>query len=89
MSVGALANLYAAAALFALGVGVFHLLAEIHSGAGRHPVSGAGLTEIVLGTWWGLTFSGYVVVLWPLSYANHALMFSLWPDRDECAGGLR
>jgi hypothetical protein len=41
----------------------------------------------VRGILFGLTFTGYILVLWPLSYANHVLIARAWqapghPDSD-------
>lgn len=66
----ALLALYVAAALFGLGVGLWDLLARDISG--RRP--GAVVLQGVYGVLWGTTFTGYVLLLWPLSYANHALI---------------
>jgi hypothetical protein len=66
----ALAALYAAAALFGLAVGVADLV--LLDAPGRRP--GAVVLQSVYGVLWGITFTGYVALLWPLSYANHALL---------------
>jgi hypothetical protein len=35
----------------------------------------AALIELVLAVLWGLTFGGYALVLWPLSFFNHRLVW--------------
>ena len=65
----ALVSLYTAAALFGLSIGI----ADLATGApGRHAVE--VVVQPVPAVWWGLTFMGYVLVLWPLAYWNHALL---------------
>jgi len=66
----ALVALYVAAALFGLGVGLWDLL--VLDIPGRRP--GAVVLQAIYGVLWGTTFTGYVVLLWPLSIANHALL---------------
>lgn len=66
----ALAALYVAAALFGLAVGVADLV--LLDAPGRRPI--AVVLQSVYGVLWGLTFTGYVLLLGPLSYANHALV---------------
>jgi hypothetical protein len=66
----ALAALYLAAALFGLAVGVADLV--LLDAPGRRPI--AVVLQSVQGVLWGLTFTGYVLLLGPLSYANHALV---------------
>jgi hypothetical protein len=67
---GSLFYLYVAAACFAIGMALFS------------PVFGprdvrfsAGLIEHVLAVLWGLTVGGYALVLWPLSFFNHRLVW--------------
>jgi len=66
----ALVALYLAAALFGLAVGVADLV--LLDAPGRRPI--AVVLQSVYAIIWGLTFSGYVAFLWPLAYANHALI---------------
>jgi len=30
--------------------------------------------QTVLGVWWGITFAGYLPLLWPIAYLTHALL---------------
>ena len=59
--------LYLAAALFGLAVGVVDTLNDDI----QNRISSAVVIESVLAFLWGLTFSGYVLFLWPLAFANH------------------
>lgn len=65
----ALASLYLGATLFALAVGFTGVMT---GSAARRPFEVIG--EAVLGTWWGVTLTGFLVVLWPLAYATHAAL---------------
>lgn len=78
----ALGSLYIAAAMFGLGVGAFDLLTGTNSGPGWHRIPSAVVMQAVWATWWGLTFTGYVLLLWPLSYANHSLIFQTWREAN-------
>ena len=62
----ALVSLYAAATLFGLCCGLYDSLRPI---SGRIPQ--ALVWQAVLGVWWGMTFTGYVVLLWPLAVVTH------------------
>lgn len=62
----ALGTLYLAVSLFGLAVGVADALRDI---PGRS--YGELLLQGVLGTLWGVTFTGYVLILWPPAFANH------------------
>ena len=66
----ALLSLYAAAALFGLAIGVYDWLAGGIPGRVPHRV----VFQAVQAVLWGLTFTGYVLVLWPLAYWNHRLL---------------
>jgi hypothetical protein len=63
-----LVSLYASATLFGISMGVF--------GFGQS--STAKISESVLATLSGLTFFGFFILLWPLSYANHAMIARVW-----------
>jgi hypothetical protein len=65
----ALADLYGSAIL----VGVCVALGLVLAGQRFH------LAEIVMSVLWGLTFHGYVLILWPLSFVNHRI---LWDTRE-------
>jgi len=66
--------LYASAVLFGIASGLW----DIARLPGRH--SFEVVLQSLYGTLWGLTFTGYVVVLWPLAYANHRLLGG-WLDQ--------
>ena len=66
----ALLSLYCGATLFGLAVGVADLLRS--GGASRMPVE--TVLQAVPAVLWGLTFTGYVLFLWPLAYWNHAVL---------------
>lgn len=69
----ALASLYLGATLFALAVG---LTDAITGSAARSPVE--VVWEAVLGTWWGITLTGFLIALWPLAYLTHIVLS--WVD---------
>jgi hypothetical protein len=64
-----LVSLYVAATLFGLALGFSDLA---RGSSRRFPV------EVVLhavpAVLWGLTFTGYFLILWPLAYLNHRLL---------------
>lgn len=76
-----LLTLYVAAALFGLAVGVFDAGQGVY-GAGTRS-SGEVICQGLVGTVWGLTFTGYVVILWPLAHLNHRLVGRLARPPDE------
>lgn len=64
--VAALLSVYAGAVLFGLAVGIYDWwFGGIH---GRIPF--AVVQQSVLAFLWGLTFTGYVLLFWPLAYLN-------------------
>lgn len=71
----ALANLYLAVWLFLMASNVVALL------VGAVPWS-RGFEALVwspiVGTLAGLTYTGFVLLLWPVSYVNHALVGRAW-----------
>src|SRR2546426_424994 len=77
-----LLGLYAATFLFGLAVGICDLATGQNSGPGWHRVPGAVILQSGIGMVWGLTFTGYVLFLWPLSYLNFWL---LWHERSAPA----
>ena len=70
----ALATLYAAVVLFGVAAGI---------GDALRPIQGRDSLEVVaqavLGCLWGVTFTGYFLVLWPLAVWNHGLVARLAP----------
>ena len=71
--IASLASLYTGASLFGLAVGAADLVRLRSSGATQVMASEIVL-QAVPAVWWGLTFTGYVIVLWPLAYWNHRLL---------------
>ena len=68
--VGSLFYLYLAAACFAVGMAV------LSPAMGARTVTfSAALIQHVVAVAWGLTFGGYALVLWPLSFFNHRLVW--------------
>ena len=78
-AVVSLLGLYAAAFLFGIAVGICDLATGANSGPGWHRIPGAVILQSAIGMVWGLTFTGYVVLLWPLAYVNFWL---LWHERS-------
>ena len=71
-------DLYLAAMCFAVASAVFNFV-----WGPRHMPFPTVLMQHVLGVLWGLTFTGYFLVLWPLSFFNHRLVW-----RARAAGGV-
>ena len=67
---GSLFYLYVAAVCFAIGMAFFSPVL-----GPRNVRFSASLIEHVLAVLWGLTFGGYALVLWPLSFFNHRLVW--------------
>ena len=78
----ALLCLYIAAACFGLAVGLYDwLIVDI-----PNRVPEAVVLQSVFGFLYGLTFSGYVLLFWPLAYINHWLLGRISPsDTDSHA----
>jgi MFS family permease len=76
----ALSSLYCAAALFGAAGGLADVLFGVNAGPGWHRTPGAAMIESVLAMLWGLTFTGYVMVLWPLAWVNHVIVARFWSD---------
>jgi hypothetical protein len=65
-----LLTLYFGVTLFAISMGIFKEF--FHNVPGRDP--GGTIFNILFVTLYGLTFTGPLLVLWPLAYANHCLL---------------
>ena len=63
----ALCSLYFGGTLFGLVIGLGSWLG-VSPGSRQLP---SALLEPVLGVWWGLTLTGFVLALWPLAYVTH------------------
>ena len=70
----ALVTLYATATLFGLVMGVVEAAIETNPNS----IKSAVVIEWVLATIWGVTFTGYVLFLWPLAFANHWFLGRTW-----------
>jgi len=69
----ALASVYVGATLFATAVGIMDAVAGSPA-RGKLEV----VLQAVVGTWWGVTFTGFLVALWPLAYLTHLAL--AWVD---------
>jgi hypothetical protein len=67
-----LATLYFAVGLFGLGAGIYDAFRPMPPEVNR--ITWAVIVQSVLGCWWRLTVTGLFIVLWPLSFVNHALV---------------
>lgn len=65
-----LGALYAAVAAFGFAAGIYD--AFVRDIPNR--ITGAVILQSILGSLWGITFTGYLVLLWPLAFANLALL---------------
>lgn len=74
-------TLYVAVGLFGLAAGVYDAFRVPPQPFGAHRILWAVVVQAVLAAWWGVTFSGIVAVLWPLSYFNHSLVCWFSSDR--------
>ncbi len=70
----ALVTLYATAALFGLVMGAVEEVIETNP---SH-IKGSAVIEFVWVTFWGLTFTGYFLFLWPLAFLNHWRLGRAW-----------
>lgn len=74
----ALADLYLATYLFLLATGVGHVVRGWIARDYVDTLQRQLVVDPVLGTIFGLTYTGFVVVLLPLSYFNHVLIGKAW-----------
>jgi hypothetical protein len=65
----ALLSLYLGATLFAIAVGLTDALS---GSAARSEVE--VVVQAVMGTWWGITLTGFLIALWPLAYLTHVVL---------------
>jgi hypothetical protein len=65
-----LLTLYFAAALFGLAVGTYEALWRDVP----NRITSAVIMEGMWATLWGVTFTGCLVLLWPLAFFNHRLL---------------
>ena len=64
-----LMTLYFAAALFGIAIGIYDALRPIPNRA-----SAEVILQMVITAVWGITITGYFLVLWPLAFLNHRLL---------------
>jgi hypothetical protein len=69
-AIATIVTFYIAIALFGLAVGLYDAYARPVPGR----IPSAVVSQDVIGTVWGVTWMGYVVVLWPLAHFNHWLV---------------
>jgi hypothetical protein len=65
----ALVGLYAAVTLFGLCCGLYDALRPI-----PNRIPHALVLQAILAAWWGVTFTGFVVFLWPLAAVTHRVV---------------
>ena len=70
----ALLSLYAAGMLFGLVIGFTDLARGVDLPPGTTRIGYAVVIQPVMAIWWGLTFGGWFLALWPLAYLNHRLL---------------
>src|SRR6476661_389387 len=82
----ALGDLYLATYLFLLAVGLGQILATPFKGPAID-LQRSLVVDPLIGTLLGLTYTGFVLALFPLSYLNHVLIGKAWDhDRSQSAG---
>ena len=76
----ALGNLYLATYLFLLASGIGHVVSEWITHRHLQTVQRQLVVDPFAGALFGLTYTGFVLVLLPLSYWNHALIGKAWRE---------
>jgi hypothetical protein len=76
----ALGNLYLATYLFLLASGIGQVVSEWITHRHVQTVHRLLVVDPLLGALFGLTYTGFVIVLLPLSYWNHALIGKAWRE---------
>jgi hypothetical protein len=81
-----LVDLYLAVALFAAAVGIWHVTVEWGvlphlESAGRWSAFAASVATAL----WGFTLTGSALLLWPVSVANHLLLWALASEAETGA----
>lgn len=74
-----LVSLYFAAVLFGACSGICDILVSNNTDR----ILSAVVLQAVLATLWGLTVTGYFLLLWPLSFLNHALLCRIAESPDH------
>jgi len=69
-----LLGFYLAVTLFGLAIGITDFATGLQSGPGwsRKPVE--TVLQAIIGSLWGVTFLGWVLLLWPLAYLNFLIV---------------
>jgi len=65
-----LVTLMLAVTLFGFAAGIYDAI----RGLGHPRILSAVVIQAVMAAWWGVTFTGYFLILWPLSFFNHTLI---------------
>jgi hypothetical protein len=73
----ALGDLYLATYLFLLAAGLGQILAQLLKGRAVD-LQRSLIVGPLIGTLLGLTYTGFVLALFPLSYLNHVLIGNVW-----------
>jgi hypothetical protein len=82
----ALGDLYLATYLFLLAAGLGQILAQLLKGRAVD-LQRSLVVDPLIGTLLGLTYTGFVLALFPLSYLNHVLIGKAWDHvRAQSAG---
>jgi len=76
----ALVSLCIAACLFGASIGAFAVLTGELSGNDVYQHPSDVLIETTLASLFGMILGPYVLLLWPLSYANHSIVSKLWTE---------
>ena len=81
----ALGDLYLATYLFLLATGLGQILAQLFKGRAVD-LQRSLVVDPLIGALLGLTYTGFVLALFPLSYLNHVLIGKAW-DHDRSQSG--
>ena len=65
-----LVTLYLAVTIFGLAVGFY----DAYSRAIPNRITSGVILQTTIAAVWGITFTGYVLLLWPLAFLNHRLL---------------
>jgi hypothetical protein len=82
----ALGDLYLATYLFLLATSMGQVLAQIPGGR-VVDLQRSFVVDPLLGTLLGLTYTGFVLALFPLSYLNHVLIGKVWDRQVQSSAG--
>ena len=82
----ALADLYLATYLFLLATGIGHVVSGPIARSYIDTLQRLLLVGPLVGTLFGLTYTGFVIVLLPLSYCNHVLIGKAWDHTVGLSG---